>query len=73
MRVRSLVAGVGVATLVFVLSLGLAKSLKKEFVPSQDQSRFLIRVQTALGTSLEVTESCPNPPITMRYTLVRKG
>ncbi|MBK8423203.1 MAG: efflux RND transporter permease subunit [Elusimicrobia bacterium] len=47
---------VGVATLVFVLSLGLAKSLKKEFVPSQDQSRFLIRVQTALGTSLEVTD-----------------
>lgn len=47
---------VGVATLVFVLSLGLAQSLKKEFVPSQDQSRFLIRVQTALGTSLEVTD-----------------
>lgn len=47
---------VAVATLVFVLSLGLAQSLKKEFVPSQDQSRFLIRVQTALGTSLEVTD-----------------
>jgi len=47
---------VAVSTAVFVLSLGLAKSLKKEFVPSQDQSRFLIRVQTALGTSLEVTD-----------------
>lgn len=47
---------VAVATLVFFLSLGLAQSLKKEFVPSQDQSRFLIRVQTALGTSLEVTD-----------------
>ncbi len=48
---------VGAATVVFALSLGLAKTLKKEFVPSQDQSRFLIRVQTALGTSLEVTDA----------------
>lgn len=48
---------VGGATVVFLLSMGLAKSLKKEFVPSQDQSRFLIRVQTALGTSLEVTDA----------------
>lgn len=44
------------ATAVFVFSLALARTVKKEFVPSQDQSRFLVRVQTKLGTSLEATD-----------------
>ncbi len=40
----------------FVISLGLAKTLKKEFVPPQDQSRFLVRLTTPLGTSIEETD-----------------
>ena len=33
----------------------LNEFLKKEFVPSQDQSRFLVRIILPLGTSLETT------------------
>ncbi|MDE2292306.1 MAG: efflux RND transporter permease subunit, partial [Elusimicrobia bacterium] len=49
-------AVVGLATLFFVASLGITKALKKEFVPSQDQSRFLVRMTLPLGTSLEVSD-----------------
>ena len=34
------------STAIFVLSLGLAYVLPKEFLPRQDQSAFLIRFQT---------------------------
>ncbi len=44
------------ATAIFLVSLGLTKTLKKEFVPSQDQSRFLARVTFPLGTSLAKTD-----------------
>ncbi|MBI2837483.1 MAG: efflux RND transporter permease subunit, partial [Acidobacteria bacterium] len=40
----------------FVLSLGIVKLLRQEFVPSQDMSRFLIRFQTPVGTSLDATD-----------------
>ncbi|MBI4239060.1 MAG: efflux RND transporter permease subunit [Deltaproteobacteria bacterium] len=43
--------------LLFVGSLQLATLLKKEFVPPQDQSRFLVMVQTPIGSSLQVTDA----------------
>ncbi len=44
------------ATIFFILSLGIIKLLNQEFVPAQDSSRFSIRFQTPVGTSLDVTE-----------------
>ena len=41
----------------FVLSLGTNKLLNKEFIPPQDQSRFIVRVQTPVGSSLEFTNT----------------
>ncbi len=45
-----------IAILVFVLSLGLSMFLKKEFIPPQDQSRFLARITLPLGSSIEKTD-----------------
>lgn len=44
-----------VATIVFIASLALTAVLKKEFVPSQDQGRFLARITLPLGSSIEKT------------------
>ncbi|MCB4757422.1 MAG: efflux RND transporter permease subunit [Elusimicrobia bacterium] len=44
------------ASLIFALSLFLMKTLKKEFVPSQDQSILIIRIQTPIGSSIEFTD-----------------
>jgi HAE1 family hydrophobic/amphiphilic exporter-1 len=44
------------ATAVFVLSLGLAWLLPKEFLPRQDQDAFLIRVRTPVHSSLAYTQ-----------------
>ena len=41
---------------IFLFSLGLAYLLPKEFLPQQDQSAFLIRVQTPVQSSLAFTE-----------------
>ena len=46
-----------IAILVFVASLGLSRLLKKEFIPPQDQSRFLARITLPLGSSIEKTDS----------------
>lgn len=46
---------VGVSTAIFVGSLFLLPLLRKEFIPPQDQSMFLLRVQTPVGSSLEFT------------------
>ena len=43
------------ALAVFAGSLSLVKSIPKEFTPAQDQSRFLVRVQTPVGSSMEFT------------------
>ncbi len=40
----------------FVLSLGILRFLRSEFIPSQDMSRFLVRFQTPVGTSLDATD-----------------
>ncbi len=44
-----------IAIVVFVASLGLSRLLKSEFIPPQDQSRFLARITLPLGSSLERT------------------
>ncbi len=44
-----------VSLLLFVGSLGIAKILRREFLPPQDQSMFMIRFQTPVGSSLEFT------------------
>ncbi len=46
-----------VASIIFIASLMLTKAFKKEFVPSQDQSRFLARMTLPLGSSMEKTDS----------------
>lgn len=43
--------------IVFFGSLAFVPFLRKEFVPAQDQSMFLIRMQTPSGSSLEFTDS----------------
>jgi multidrug efflux pump len=52
-RPYAVLAG-GVA--LFALAIGLLAALPGEFVPSQDQSRLFIRVQTAVGSSLDETD-----------------
>src|SRR4029450_12221385 len=43
----------GAAVLFFVVSLGLVRFLRSEFVPSQDMSRGLVRFHTPVGSSLD--------------------
>jgi len=44
------------AVIVFISSIYVFKKLPSEFVPSQDQSRLMIRLQTAVGSNLEETD-----------------
>ena len=46
-----------VSALIFFSSVGMTSILKKEFVPSQDQSRFLVRLMLPLGSSMEKTDA----------------
>lgn len=45
-----------VSTLIFVASIFLTSALKKEFVPSQDQSRFRVKITMPMGSSIEKTD-----------------
>ncbi len=45
-----------VSIAVFALSLTIAEKLPKEFLPRQDQSAFLIRIQTPVRSSIDFTE-----------------
>jgi HAE1 family hydrophobic/amphiphilic exporter-1 len=45
------------STVIFAVSLLLFKSLRKEFVPPQDQSRFLVTLYTKMGSSLKFTDN----------------
>jgi HAE1 family hydrophobic/amphiphilic exporter-1 len=45
-----------ISTAIFALSLGIAAFLPKEFLPRQDQSAFLIRIQTPVRSSVGFTE-----------------
>lgn len=49
-------ATIGLASLFFLGTLGIGKALKKEFVPVQDQSRLMVRLQTPVGSSLKYTD-----------------
>ncbi len=44
------------SVVVFAVSLSLIQMLKKEFVPSQDQSRLMVRLQAPVGSSLDFTD-----------------
>jgi HAE1 family hydrophobic/amphiphilic exporter-1 len=48
---------IGASAAIFVASLLLLKGVRKEFVPAQDQSRFLVNIQTPLGSSMDFTDS----------------
>jgi HAE1 family hydrophobic/amphiphilic exporter-1 len=45
----------GASGLVFASSLLIASKIQREFSPSQDQSQFLVRMQTPIGSSFEFT------------------
>ncbi len=45
------------AVMFFVLSLGSCAKIRKEFVPAQDQSMFLARMQTPIGSSIHFTDA----------------
>ncbi len=44
------------SVLFFALSLGTIALLRQEFIPSQDMSRFTLRFQTPVGSSLDATD-----------------
>jgi hydrophobe/amphiphile efflux-1 (HAE1) family protein len=46
----------GLATAIFVVSLFGITGLRKEFLPPQDQSRFLVTLFTKMGSSIEFTD-----------------
>src|SRR5688572_12344372 len=46
----------GSAVVLFVAAFLVLKNLPGEFVPSQDQSRFLVRIQTAVGSDINETD-----------------
>lgn len=54
LRFPKLIVVVGAA--VFVASMFVFAALPKEMVPSQDQSRLLVRIQTAVGSDLGETD-----------------
>ncbi len=46
----------GLATAIFAFSLMSFSALKKEFLPSQDLSRFLVNLYTPIGSSIQFTD-----------------
>ena len=54
--IRRPLSVLALAVIVFVASLYIYKRLPSEFVPSQDQSRLMIRLQTAVGSDLAETD-----------------
>jgi hydrophobe/amphiphile efflux-1 (HAE1) family protein len=76
----ALVLSAGAA--LFVISFFVLKGLPKEFVPSQDQSRFIVRLQTAVGSDLMETDKifrqaeavlAKRPEIIRNYTVIGGG
>ncbi|MBF0569851.1 MAG: efflux RND transporter permease subunit [Candidatus Omnitrophica bacterium] len=63
------------ALVVFVISLGLTKLLRNEFVPPQDQSMFMVSIKTPPGSSIDFTNErfreaekfVASRPETLRY------
>ncbi|MBI5598829.1 MAG: efflux RND transporter permease subunit [Deltaproteobacteria bacterium] len=48
---------VGASLAVFAASLFIWTALGKEFIPSEDQSRFIVRFETPVGSSMDYTDS----------------
>ncbi|HAZ08413.1 MAG TPA: AcrB/AcrD/AcrF family protein [Elusimicrobia bacterium] len=48
---------VGLGALFFALSSASVGKLRKEFLPAQDQSMFLMRMETPVGSSMEFTDN----------------
>lgn len=46
----------GASLVFFVLSMMLVGAIRKEFVPAQDQSMFMARIKTPIGSSMEFTD-----------------
>ncbi len=46
-----------VSIVLFSVSLALIKNLRKEFIPSQDQSMFIVQMQAPIGSSIEYTDN----------------
>jgi multidrug efflux pump len=44
------------ATILFAIAIAILKFMPAEFVPSQDQSRIVVRLQTAVGSDLSETD-----------------
>ncbi|HEX7152099.1 MAG TPA: efflux RND transporter permease subunit [Thermoanaerobaculia bacterium] len=53
---RAPISVLAVAFLIFMASIYVYRKLPSEFVPSQDQSRMMIRLQTAVGANLPETD-----------------
>lgn len=49
---KKILAGAGIF---FIASIGLVSRIRKEFVPAQDQSMFLARLKTPIGSSMPFT------------------
>lgn len=47
---------IGAAIAIFIGSLSLIPGIRQEFVPPQDQSQFLVALQTPMGSSLDYTD-----------------
>ncbi len=56
MGIRRPLSVLAMAVIVFLSSIYIFKKLPSEFVPSQDQSRLMIRLQTAVGSDLSETD-----------------
>ncbi|HEX2121121.1 MAG TPA: efflux RND transporter permease subunit, partial [Thermoanaerobaculia bacterium] len=56
MGLRRPISVLAFAVLVFAASMFVFRKLPSEFVPSQDQSRLMIRLQTAVGANLAETD-----------------
>ena len=53
---RHPISVLALAVLIFASSIFVFRKLPTEFVPSQDQSRLMVRLQTAVGANLEETD-----------------
>ncbi len=53
---RYRVGTVTVSIAVFVISLILVSTLRKELIPAQDQAIFLLNIKTPIGTSIQATD-----------------
>ncbi len=56
MGLRRPISVLALAVIVFAASIVVFQKLPREFVPTQDQSRLMVRLQTAVGANLEETD-----------------